>query len=76
MATIKPPKKAKGKGTPPQLEETKNNLAKVAANDYVGLRFSVSPEFRKEYKTFALDNDMTMVEVLQKSFELLKEKMG
>ena len=76
MATIKPPKKAKGKGTPPQIEETKNNLSKASANDYVGMKFSVSPELRKEYKTFALDNDMTMVEVLQRSFEMIKEKMG
>ncbi len=75
MAKIQPPKKSK-KGTPPPLEDTKNNLEKPASTDYVGMRFSTTPEFRKEYKTFALDNDMTMIEVLQKSFELLKKEMG
>jgi len=63
------------KGTPPQAEENKsNNLKKAASGEKVQLKFDVSPEFRKEFKTFALDNDMSMVELLMEGFELSKPK--
>jgi hypothetical protein len=71
MAVIKKPNK---KGTPPLSTETKvQNLKKIASNEKVQLKFDISPEFKKEFKTYALDNDMHMVELLQKSFEYYKE---
>ncbi|EII49070.1 hypothetical protein AB2F45_25170 (plasmid) [Escherichia coli] len=36
------------------------------------MAFNVDPEFKREYKTFASSMDMSLKEVLTKSFELLK----
>ncbi len=70
----KPPRKKKVNRTPPQLEEpTPQNLKKPSKSELVNMNLSVSAEFRREYKTYAADHDMTMTEILQKSFELFKE---
>ncbi|MGL1888697.1 MAG: hypothetical protein OCD76_19445 [Reichenbachiella sp.] len=72
MAKIAKPNR---KGTPPPAAEEKtHNLKKAASSEKVQLKFDVSPEFRKEFKTFALDNDMSMVELLMQGFELSKSK--
>ena len=39
---------------------------------YVGLNFSVTPEFRKAFKTWCAMNDVTLVAALAEAFELLK----
>ena len=78
MANLGKPQKAKTgkKGLPPTLDEgVTRNLDKRASNETAQLKFGVSPEFQKEYKRFALDNDFqSMKEVLEKSFELIKDK--
>lgn len=75
MADIKKPaKKKKVDRTPPSFEApTANNLDKPAKGELVGMNLSVEKEFRKEYKTYAVDHDMSMAELLRKSFELYKE---
>jgi hypothetical protein len=35
--------------------------------------FKVEPEFLREYKQFALDNDMKLVDVFKRSFQIMKE---
>ena len=74
MATkAKPPRKRKG--SPPKAEQPqKNNLEKLATNEIVGLNFKVPPEFKKEYRTYAAEKDMKMIEILMKSFDLYKEQ--
>jgi hypothetical protein len=42
-------------------------------NPIVGLNVSVPKSFRKEFKTWCIANDMTMVEAIIKGFELLKK---
>jgi hypothetical protein len=70
MAIINKPNK---KGTPPLPTEVKvQNLEKIASNEKAQLKFDVSPEFKKEFKTYALDHDISMLELLQKSFEYYK----
>ena len=75
MADIKKPAaKKKATRTPPPLEApTPNNLEKPSKSQFVGLNLSVTPEFRKEYKTYAIDHDMTMVELLSRTFEFYKQ---
>ena len=66
---IQPPKRNKtGKGTPPPLNETNNNLKKVSDDTWVTLNFRVSPEFRKEFKQCALDKDLSMNQLLKELF--------
>ncbi|NER07146.1 MAG: hypothetical protein F6K17_33500, partial [Okeania sp. SIO3C4] len=72
MATnAKPPKKKKG--TPPKLEEPlKGNLDKRSANELVPLNFKVPPEFKKEYRLYAAEKEMSLVDILKNSFEVMK----
>ena len=37
------------------------------------MNFKVDPKFVKEYKQFALDNDMKLVDLLKKSFDICKQ---
>lgn len=77
MAKVKPPlKKKKGavnsKGVPPQETQASNNLSKLNNKEEVGLNFKVEGQFRKEYKSYATDNDLSMTELLKQSFEIFK----
>jgi hypothetical protein len=58
--TIKTEKKAKSK-------------KKAASNDLRPLNFRVPVEFKKEYKTYALEKELPMVELLRVSFEFYKK---
>jgi len=70
MAKIQKPERKSRKGTPPAAPSA--NLDKPTADEKVQMKFEVSPEFRKEYKAYALDNDITMQTLLMKSFDLYK----
>lgn len=41
--------------------------------EMVGMNFTVSKEFRKDFKSWCLQNDLTMIEALEKALKLLKE---
>ena len=70
---VKPPKKKSRKGLPPVELEASINLHTYDPDDLKPLNFKVPATFRKEYKSYATDNDMSMVELLQKSFEVYKQ---
>lgn len=71
---IEPPKIPKaGKGTPPN--DVSTNLVKPNDGQLVPLHFAVPIEFRREYKTFAAEHDISMVQLLQRSFELYKQSL-
>jgi hypothetical protein len=74
MATnAKPPRNRKG--VPPKASEPlKNNLDKPAANELVGLHFRVPPEFHKQFKVYAAERSMSLVDVLKESFDLYREQ--
>jgi hypothetical protein len=73
MAKI-PRKKGKStKGTPPKDTVTSENLHKPSGDKKVALNFLVDSEFRKSLKAYALENDMSMVKLLQKMFDFYKE---
>lgn len=73
MAKI-PPKKnnSKTKGKPPELNQTIDNLQKPELGKLKPMNFKMSPEFHKEFKSFAVENDMSMHQVLEESFELFQ----
>ena len=74
MATIKPPPN-QGKGAPPSGKPTPNDPHHPEPVEWVTMNFSVPAEFRKAYKRFALDHDLSMVDLLKKSFTLFKASM-
>ena len=65
MAKIpKPASKAKGtKGNP--VQQTTENLA---SEELAALNFKVSPSFKREFKTYATQQDISMRELLEKAF--------
>lgn len=70
MAKInKPASKAKGtKGQP--ITQTTNNLE---SEELAPLNFKVSKSFKREFKTYASERDMSMRDLLEKAFEVYKE---
>ena len=73
---IAPPshKNSPGKGTPPPTQHPSNNLVKIMDEEMVALNFRVTAGFRKRIRQFALDNDMTAVQVMQNAIEKYTEK--
>jgi hypothetical protein len=55
---VRPPQKAKGPPAPEGLE---------------GLNFKVPASFRREFRVFAAQRDMSLVELLQASFETYRK---
>ena len=74
MAKIKtkPPTR---KGTPPPLEEASDNLTNIPTKS-VGvkrdLNFKVDIEFKKRFKGYATNHDMSMTKLLINAFEFYK----
>ncbi|EPA0315777.1 hypothetical protein ACQZDD_004901 [Klebsiella aerogenes] len=71
----------KGKGTPPKLYETTTSVQTTsrAGRESKGgkaMNFNVDPEFFTDYKTFATMNNLSMKELLEKSFAEYKQKYG
>lgn len=68
-------KKPNRKGTPPKLEEASTNLTnapKIQTGIRKDLNFKVDADFKKEFKQYAMDKDMTMHDLLIKMFEYYK----
>lgn len=80
MATKVNIKKPNSKGAPPSLETASpvvgNNTSKPAAGDVVPLNFRVSPEMRREFKAFAAEHEMPMVDVFKEAWEVYKRVKG
>ena len=74
MAKILGPKNNKRtKGTPPKETISSENLHKPGTGEKAALNFLVDVEFRKSLKAYALENDMTMVDLLKKMYDFYKE---
>ncbi len=72
MARIPPPKTRKG--SPPPLPKTIGNLDKPEPTGLTPMNFKVREDFHREFKLFAVQRGMSMVDVLHEAFRLLKEK--
>ncbi|MEM6699968.1 MAG: hypothetical protein AAF806_05195 [Bacteroidota bacterium] len=78
MAKIQPPKKKRStKGDAPTLPSSTSpqtvNLNK-GAGELVALNFKVHPSFRKEFRTYASEMDISMVDLLKHCFEYYKAR--
>ena len=57
--------------TPREVAKLGTGSGRVAS-----MNFKVSEEFRREFKTYAVQHGKTMLELLQEGFELVKEQHG
>ncbi|MCP9237900.1 hypothetical protein [Lewinella sp. JB7] len=73
MADIKKPTRRSTKGVPPKMEETSRNLAKPSTTEQAPLNFKVDAEFKKQYKLYALEHGISMVDLLKASFEAYRK---
>jgi len=73
MAKISGPKRNR-KGTPPPPQVTSENLTKTTDFEMKPLNFKVAAGFKKEFKSYAMEMDITMVELLQRAFREFKNK--
>jgi len=67
MANLKNPKR--GKGPAPKLDEASNNLGDEA-EPIKFMSFKIPETFQKRFKQRALDEGITMTELLKRSFDL------
>ena len=67
MAKIAKPKGTKGQPT----EEASQTLSQTG--ELIGLNFKIEPEFRREFKTYAAERNLSMVDLLKESFALHKD---
>ncbi len=72
MAKISPPKR-KTKGAPPAAKRPSANLTKAESGASRPLNFRVPTEFHREFKTFAVLHDMSMLELLRRCFDEFAE---
>lgn len=72
----KVPPKRKGKGDPPKPEKATQtgNLEKGGNQELKPMNFKVPAEFRKEFRTYASELDISMVELLRRCFDAYKSK--
>lgn len=74
MTKVPPPKTKRE--PPPALQERPANLEKTPPLETETLNFKATSELKREYKGYAASRGMTMVELLQRGFELYKERHG
>jgi hypothetical protein len=66
---IPPPLRAGRKGEPPPVKEASKNLEKPLEEEFVALNFRVPADFRKQVRQYALDNDITAVQLMMRAVE-------
>lgn len=76
MAKIAPPAVKSRKGPPPPLARTIGNLDKPEPTNAQPLNFKVSLAFKKEFKTYAAQQGVSMSQLLQDAFGALKAQRG
>lgn len=72
MAKIKKPV-INRKGAPPPPAESSDNLSRTPDQELRPLNFKVSAEFKREFKSYATQMDITMVDLLQRCFEAYRD---
>lgn len=72
MATLK---KKRSKGAVPTMEEASNNLGKTTES-IKPMSFKVPESFNKEFKQFALDNDISLTTLFKTSFYHYKKSVA
>ena len=76
MANVPPPTKKSGKGLPPSIELTVGNLEKAEPGSLKPLNFKVPADFHREFKVYASQQGMSMLDLLQEGFRAIRERRG
>lgn len=71
--SVKPPPARKTKGEPPPQSRPSQNLTKPTPEGLRPLNFRVPAGFHQEFKMYAVRHGMSMLDLLQRSFEQYKE---
>ena len=66
----------KSREAPAVTQQIAPSVDKPAGSHYQNLNFKVSTEFKKTFKRYALDHDLTMIELLAEGFDLVQQKRG
>ena len=74
LSISSPPTKRKSSKQFPVTTKASNNLTKASSSNTILINFRVSAEFRRELKTEAVSNDISMTELLHRMFDLWKEQ--
>ena len=75
MAKVPPPRKS-AKGSPPPALKILSNLDKPEPSALTPMNFKVPEEFHREFKLYAVQHGISMVDLLQQSFQTLKKARG
>ena len=67
-------KRKSAKGDPPPKTDASDTLNNPDPEQPVRLSFTVPLSLRREYKTYSSEHNVSMLEVLKRSFNLLKNK--
>lgn len=59
----------------PESKSLERNIGEDNSNR-VTLNFATNKEFRSKFKTWCAKKDLSMIEALEKAFELLRNKYG
>ena len=65
----------RNKGVVPTIDDASDNLGKIHESTRP-MSFKVPESFNKEFKQFALDNDMSLTDLFKKSFYHYKIASG
>ena len=76
MASVPPPAKKSGKGAPPAVEMTVGNLEKSEPGSLKPLNFKVPADFHREFKVYASQQGISMLDLLQESFKAVRQQRG
>ena len=76
LKKLKKPTAGKGKGKPPTVVETKQNLKKPASGRNVSLLLKIPPELRREYRVYAAERDIELNKLFEQVWGYFKESHG
>jgi hypothetical protein len=76
MANVPPPRKKSRKGPPPAVEMTIGNLEKIEPGALKPLNFKVPADFHREFKVYASQQGMSMLELLREGYRVLRGQRG
>ena len=71
--TVKRPPARKTKGEPPAAGRASQNLTKPVPGEIRPLNMRVPSAFHQEFKLYAVTHGISMVDLIQRAFQLYKE---
>ena len=75
MAKVRSPKRSMRRA-PPREGQTIDSVEQVPSSALTPLNFKVPQEFHREFKSYAAQQGIAMVDLLQEGFRLVKAQRG